>query len=353
MEIALTGGLVSVILGTASAAQNVGTIGALGVGGYVALAGLWAAPVSGTSMNPARSFGPALVSGDWSSYWVYVRRSAGRRADRGRLRGDPARPRRRPALARRRIGQARVAARRVVRHPDRMTPERATDREATRVDPLTLVLLALAASVYPTLLAGVILILAHPRPLRMLLGFLAGGLTISMIAGIGIVRALESSGAVEQVQSLDQADRLDRRRRRCRCSSPGGSATGAINRGLRKHKRRKPEPEAPRKPSMASRALSRGSIAMAFVAGLVLNLPGRLVPRGPDRDRQGDAVDGLGAAPAAGVQRDHVRVGRAPDRRLRGRTRRARPASWSAPRSGVTSTRGRSRSGWPRSWACG
>jgi aquaporin Z len=72
MEIALTAGLVSVILGTASAAQNVGTIGALGVGGYVALAGLWAAPVSGASMNPARSFGPALVSGDWSSFWVYL-----------------------------------------------------------------------------------------------------------------------------------------------------------------------------------------------------------------------------------------------------------------------------------------
>jgi aquaporin Z len=72
IEIALTAGLVSVILGTASAAQNVGTIGALGVGGYVALAGLWAAPVSGASMNPARSFGPALVSGDWSSFWAYV-----------------------------------------------------------------------------------------------------------------------------------------------------------------------------------------------------------------------------------------------------------------------------------------
>jgi aquaporin Z len=72
MEIALTAGLLSVILGTASAAQNVGAIGALGVGGYIALAGLWAAPVSGTSMNPARSFGPALVSGDWSAYWVYV-----------------------------------------------------------------------------------------------------------------------------------------------------------------------------------------------------------------------------------------------------------------------------------------
>jgi aquaporin Z len=72
LEIALTGGLASVILGTASGAQNVGTIGALGVGGYIALAGLWAAPVSGTSMNPARSFGPALVSGDWTAFWAYV-----------------------------------------------------------------------------------------------------------------------------------------------------------------------------------------------------------------------------------------------------------------------------------------
>ncbi|MGE5408292.1 MAG: MIP/aquaporin family protein [Syntrophothermus sp.] len=72
MEIALTAGLVSVILGTASAAQNVGAIAALGVGGYIALAGLWAAPVSGVSMNPARSFGPALVSGDFTSYWVYL-----------------------------------------------------------------------------------------------------------------------------------------------------------------------------------------------------------------------------------------------------------------------------------------
>ena len=72
LEIVLTLGLVSVILGTASAAQNVGPIAALAIGGYIALAGLWSAPVSGASMNPARSFGPALVSGDFTSLWLYV-----------------------------------------------------------------------------------------------------------------------------------------------------------------------------------------------------------------------------------------------------------------------------------------
>ncbi|HVP02030.1 MAG TPA: aquaporin [Solirubrobacteraceae bacterium] len=72
MEAILTFGLLSVILGTASGAQNLGTLGALGVGGYIALAGLWGSPISGASMNPARTFGPDLVGGDFSSYWVYV-----------------------------------------------------------------------------------------------------------------------------------------------------------------------------------------------------------------------------------------------------------------------------------------
>jgi aquaporin Z len=72
MELILTTGLVSVILGTASGAQNVGIIGAFGVGSYIALAGLWGSPISGTSMNPARTFGPDLVGHDWTAYWVYV-----------------------------------------------------------------------------------------------------------------------------------------------------------------------------------------------------------------------------------------------------------------------------------------
>lgn len=65
-------GLVSVILGTASGAQNVGIIGAIAVGGYIALAGLWAGPLSGASMNPARTFGPDLVANDYKALWVYV-----------------------------------------------------------------------------------------------------------------------------------------------------------------------------------------------------------------------------------------------------------------------------------------
>jgi aquaporin Z len=71
-EAVLTLGLLSTILGTASGAQNVGVFGALGVGAYIALAGLWSAPISGTSMNPTRSLGPMIVSGNYHDWYVYI-----------------------------------------------------------------------------------------------------------------------------------------------------------------------------------------------------------------------------------------------------------------------------------------
>jgi aquaporin Z len=71
-EAVLTAGLVSVITGTASGAQQIGAMAAIAVGSYIALAGLIGAPVSGASMNPARSLGPALVLGDWTSWWAYL-----------------------------------------------------------------------------------------------------------------------------------------------------------------------------------------------------------------------------------------------------------------------------------------
>jgi aquaporin Z len=72
MEVVLTAGLVNTILGTAAGARNIGANGAIAVGGYIALAGLWSAPISGASMNPVRSLAPDLVRGDFGTAWIYV-----------------------------------------------------------------------------------------------------------------------------------------------------------------------------------------------------------------------------------------------------------------------------------------
>jgi aquaporin Z len=72
MEILLTCILVTVILGTATRHRVLGPNAALASGGAVALAGLFARPVSGASMNPARSLGPAVASGATEDVWVYI-----------------------------------------------------------------------------------------------------------------------------------------------------------------------------------------------------------------------------------------------------------------------------------------
>jgi aquaporin Z len=72
IETVLTMGLVSVILGTASTAQNVGALSAIAVGGYIALAGLWGDPLTGASMNPVRTLAPDLVRANLAHSWPYL-----------------------------------------------------------------------------------------------------------------------------------------------------------------------------------------------------------------------------------------------------------------------------------------
>ncbi len=72
MEVVLTFLLVTVILGTATNHRLTGPNAAIAVGGTIALLGLFAAPISGASMNPFRSLAPALVSGQLADAWIYI-----------------------------------------------------------------------------------------------------------------------------------------------------------------------------------------------------------------------------------------------------------------------------------------
>ena len=72
IETVLTTGLVNTILGTAAGPGNVGKNGAIAIGGYIALAGLWAGPLTGASMNAARTIGPDLIRGNQKTTWIYV-----------------------------------------------------------------------------------------------------------------------------------------------------------------------------------------------------------------------------------------------------------------------------------------
>lgn len=71
LEVILTLFLMFVISAVATDVRAVGQAAAIAIGGYVALAATFAGPIAGASMNPARSFGPALLSGAWNSHWVY------------------------------------------------------------------------------------------------------------------------------------------------------------------------------------------------------------------------------------------------------------------------------------------
>ena len=72
LEIVLTFVLMFVILGVSTGAKEKGITAGLAIGGTVMLAALFGGPISGASMNPARSLGPALVAGELSFLWLYL-----------------------------------------------------------------------------------------------------------------------------------------------------------------------------------------------------------------------------------------------------------------------------------------
>lgn len=71
LEVLLTAILMFVIVAVATDERALSLPAALAIGGAVALNSLWAGPISGASMNPARSFGPVLASGVWTAHWIY------------------------------------------------------------------------------------------------------------------------------------------------------------------------------------------------------------------------------------------------------------------------------------------
>ena len=145
---------------------------------------------------------------------------------------------------------------------------------------LQLLFLALTSALYPTLLAAVVILLSTPRPRRLLGAYLAGGLIVSIGAGIAIVQVLEGSKAVTSESSglswgadlsigglvlllaVALATRSDvrfrERRRRRR------EAAGKV----------KPPSDDDKKEPWSARMLSRGSTPLVFVAALAINLPG-------------------------------------------------------------------------------
>jgi MIP family channel proteins len=71
-ETILTAFLMFVIMAVATDSRAVGAAAAIAIGGVIGLDALFGGPVTGASMNPARSFGPALVSGTWTDFWIYL-----------------------------------------------------------------------------------------------------------------------------------------------------------------------------------------------------------------------------------------------------------------------------------------
>ncbi|MGH2926130.1 MAG: GAP family protein [Solirubrobacterales bacterium] len=138
---------------------------------------------------------------------------------------------------------------------------------------MELLILALSAALYPTLLAAVVILLSQPRRLKLLSAYLAGGLTISVVLGFVIVGALDASATLDTSRSrLSWGADI----------AVGGLAllvavalAGRADQRVRERRqsRKPPQPDDGREP-WSQRILARGSVPIVFAAGLAINLPG-------------------------------------------------------------------------------
>ncbi len=138
---------------------------------------------------------------------------------------------------------------------------------------MELVLLALSAALYPTLLAAVVILLSQPRRFALLSAYLAGGLTVSIALGLVIVNGLDASHTLDTSRStLSWGADL----------AVGGLAlllavalaTRADQRVRKRRKVRRPAKLDEGREPWSERLLARGSVPIVFAAGLAINLPG-------------------------------------------------------------------------------
>ena len=129
--------------------------------------------------------------------------------------------------------------------------------------------LALAAAVYPPLLAGIIILLARDKPVAMLAAFMAGGMLVTFVLGLLIVLVLGDA----------LSTRARTRPARSSTSSSASShwwAPSVLHRRIRERERGVVRASKKQKdgPSRTQRMLNEGTPWAAFAAGLILNLPG-------------------------------------------------------------------------------
>ncbi|HEY1596120.1 MAG TPA: GAP family protein [Thermoleophilaceae bacterium] len=139
---------------------------------------------------------------------------------------------------------------------------------------MELVLIALWAAVYPTLLAAVLILLSTPQPRKLVATYLAGGMLMSIAAGLAIVALIQGTGAVPSSSSGPSwvADVV-----------VGGLlllVAVAIAKGMDQHLRerrrahKRPREHEEHKEPLSQRVLARGSVPIVFAAGLAVNVPG-------------------------------------------------------------------------------